>query len=348
MFKWFRSMFSSDLAIDLGTANTLIYLSGEGIVLNEPSIVAIRTLPEGGKAPAAVGEEAKQMLGRTPADLETIRPMRDGVIADLTATEHMLNEFIKRIHKRTLSISPSPTVVVCVPSGATQVERRAIVDAARRAGAHPVYLVSEPMAAAIGAGMAVDEARGSMVIDIGGGTTEVGVISLNGIVYSNSVRIGGDKFDEAIIDYVRRNFGIFIGFPTAERIKKEIGCAYPTSEVYELELRGLNQQEGAPRSFTMNSNEVLEALQEPLGGIVKAVKYALEQTPPELASDVADRGIVLTGGGALLRDIDKLLMEETGLNVIVADEPLTCVANGGGKIIEQIDSHYALPFILQS
>ncbi|PIE42510.1 MAG: rod shape-determining protein [Gammaproteobacteria bacterium] len=348
MFKWFRSLFSSDLAIDLGTANTLIYLSGEGIVLNQPSIVAIRTLPEGGKAPAAVGEEAKQMLGRTPADLETIRPMRDGVIADLTATEYMLNDFIKRIHKRTFSITPSPTVVVCVPSGATQVERRAIVDAARRAGAHPVYLVSEPMAAAIGAGMSVDEARGSMVIDVGGGTTEVAVISLNGIVYSNSVRIGGDKFDEAIIDYVRRSFGVFIGHPTAERIKKEIGCAYPTSEVYELELKGINQQEGAPRSFTMNSNEVLEALQEPLAGIVKAVRYALEQTPPELAADVADRGIVLTGGGALLRDIDKLLMEETGLNVIVADEPLTCVVNGGGKIIEQIDSNYALPFILQS
>ncbi len=347
MFKWFRSFFSSDLAIDLGTANTLIYLSGEGIVLDEPSIVAIRLLPDGGKAPAAVGEEAKQMLGRTPADLETIRPMRDGVIANLTATEHMLNEFIKRIHKRTLSISPSPTVVVCVPSGATEVERRAIFDAARRAGCHPVYLVSEPMAAAIGAGMAVDEARGSMIIDIGGGTTEVGIISLNGIVYSNSVRIGGDKFDEAIIDYVRRHFGVHIGFPTAERVKKEIGCAFPSSDVYELELRGLNLQEGAPRSFTVSSGEILEALQEPLAGIVKAVRSALERTPPELAADIADRGIVVTGGGALLRDIDKLLMEETGLNVILAEEPLTSVANGGGKIIEQIDSHYALPFILQ-
>lgn len=348
MFKWFRSMFSSNLAIDLGTANTLIYTAGEGIVLNEPSIVAIRTLPEGGKTVAAVGEEAKLMLGRTPADLETIRPLKDGVIADLVATEHMLNEFIKRIHKRALSISPSPTVVICVPSGATQVERRAILDAARRAGAHPVYLVSEPMAAAIGAGVPVDEARGSMVIDIGGGTSEVGVISLNGIVYSTSVRVGGDKFDEAIIDYVRRNFGVYIGFPTAERIKKEIGCAYPTSEVYELELKGLNQQEGAPRSFMMNSNEVLEALQEPLGGIIKAVKYALEQTPPELAGDVAERGIILTGGGALLRDIDKLIMEETGLNVIVADNALACVVNGGGKIIEQINDDYALPFILES
>lgn len=348
MFKWFRSMFSNDLAIDLGTANTLIYVAGEGIVLDEPSIVAIRTLPEGGKTVAAVGEEAKQMLGRTPADLETIRPLKDGVIADLVATEHMLNEFIKRIHKRTFSISPSPTVVICVPSGATQVERRALLDAARRAGAHPVYLVSEPMAAAIGAGMPVDEARGSMVIDIGGGTSEVGVISLNGIVYSTSVRIGGDKFDEAIIDYIRRNFGVYIGTPTAEKIKKEIGCAYPASEVYEMELKGVNQQEGAPRSFVINSNEVLEALQEPLGGIIKAVKYALEQTPPELAGDVAERGIVLTGGGALLRDIDKLIMEETGLNVIIADEPLACVANGGGKIIEQVNSDYALPFILES
>ncbi|PIE46697.1 MAG: rod shape-determining protein, partial [Gammaproteobacteria bacterium] len=211
-----------------------------------------------------------------------------------------------------------------------------------------VHLVSEPMAAAIGSGMSVDEARGAMVIDIGGGTTEVGIISLNGIVYSNSIRIGGDKFDEAIIDYVRRSFGIFIGHPTAERLKKEIGCAYPTSEVYELELKGLNQQEGAPRSFTINSNEVLEALQEPLAGIIKVVKHALEQTPPELASDVAERGIVLTGGGALLRDIDKLLTEETGLNVIIADEPLMCVAKGGGKIIEHIDNNYALPFLLHS
>ncbi|MPV86424.1 rod shape-determining protein [Ostreibacterium oceani] len=345
MFKGFRKLFSSDLAIDLGTANTLIYVNGEGIVLDEPSIVAIRTLPEGGKEPAAFGNEAKQMLGRTPAGLETVRPLRDGMIADLQATEHMLNYFIKKIHKRTLSISPSPTILVCVPSGATQVERRALLDAARRAGGHPVYWMEEPMAAAIGANMPVEEARGSMIIDIGGGTSEVAVLSLSGIVYSNSIRIGGDKFDEAIIDYVRRNFGVYIGYPTAERIKKEIGCAYPTSEVLELELKGLSQQEGAPRSFTMNSNEVLEALQEPLGGIVKAVKYALEQTPPELAGDVAERGIVLAGGGALLRDIDKLLMEETGLNVIVAEDPLTCVVNGAGKIIDLIDTPEALPFI---
>lgn len=348
MFRWLSSLFSSDLAIDLGTANTLIYVSGEGVVLDEPSIVAIRTGQDGGRSIAAVGNEAKQMLGRTPENLETIRPLKDGVIADLSATEQMLQHFIKKVHNPALPISPSPQVLVCMPSGATQVEMRAVIEAAHRAGASPVYLISEPMAAAIGAGMPVDEARGSMVIDIGGGTSEVAIISLNGIVYSTSVRIGGDKFDEAIIDYVRRNFGVYIGYPTAERIKKEIGCAYPASEVFELELKGLNQQEGAPRSFTINSNEVLEALQEPLGGIIKAVKFALEQTPPELAADVAERGIVLTGGGALLNDIDKLIMEETGLNVIVAEDPLTCVVRGGGKVVEQINTNYALPFLLQS
>lgn len=348
MFKLFNRMFSTDLAIDLGTANTLIYSRGEGLVLNEPSVVAIKQNPKDGRKKIVnYGTEAKQMLGRTPGDITTIRPLQDGVIADFDYTEKMLNYFIHRVHSNRGIFSPDPRIVVCVPSGATQVENRAICDAVAGAGAGEVFRIYEPMAAAIGAGIPVDEARGSMVIDIGGGTSEVAVISLSGIVYSSSVRVGGDKFDLAIIDYVRRNFGIVIGVPTAERVKKEIGCAYPPSEVREVEVTGLKQQEGAPRSFAMNSNEVLEALQEPLGNIVRATKSALEQTPPELASDIAERGIVLTGGGSLLRDLDKLLMEETRLNVFVAEDPLTCVARGGGKAIELLEKGVA-SFLLSS
>lgn len=348
-FNPFRGLFSSDLSIDLGTANTLIYLRGQGLVLDQPSVVAIaEDLQDGRKKIVAYGTQAKQMLGRTPENLSTIRPMQDGVIADFKITSMMLSHFISKIlgrRGRFLRLG-SPRILICVPSGATQVEKRAISDAARGAGASDVFLIQEPMAAAIGAGIPVDEAYGSMVVDIGGGTSEVAVISLNGIVYSSSVRLGGDKFDSAIIDYVRRNFGIVIGLPTAERIKKEIGCAYPSSEVRELEVRGTNQQEGAPRSFVINSNEVLEALQEPLGGIVRAIKQALELTPPELAADVADRGIVVTGGGALLRDIDRLLMEETRLNVIIAQDPLTCVARGGGKVLELLDQRGVASFLM--
>jgi rod shape-determining protein MreB len=337
MFKGIRGLFSNDLSIDLGTANTLIYSRGQGIVLNEPSVVAIRQDRDGGaKTIAAVGMEAKMMLGRTPGTIRAIRPLKDGVIADFTVTEKMLQHFIKKVHEARF-FKPSPRVLVCVPCGSTQVERRAIKESAAGAGAREVYLVEEPMAAAIGANMPVDEARGSMVLDIGGGTSEVAVLSLNGIVYSASVRIGGDRFDEAVINYVRRNYGILIGEATAERIKHEIGTAFPGSEVRELEVKGRNLAQGVPRSFTLNSNEILEALQEPLSGIVGAVKTALEQTPPELGADVAERGIVLTGGGALLRNIDRLLMEETGLPVVIADDPLTCVARGGGRALELMD-----------
>ncbi|MDH3979680.1 MAG: rod shape-determining protein [Gammaproteobacteria bacterium] len=338
MIKSLFGMFSNDLSIDLGTANTLIYVRGQGIVLNEPSVVAIRQDrgPGGPKSIAAVGLEAKAMLGRTPANITAIRPLKDGVIADFTITEKMLQHFIHKVHEARF-FKPSPRVLICVPCGSTQVERRAIRESAAGAGARDVYLIEEPMAAAIGAGMPVDEARGSMVLDIGGGTSEVAVISLNGIVYSSSVRIGGDRFDDAIINYVRRNYGTLIGEATSERIKHEIGSAYPGKEVIELEVKGRNLSQGIPRSFTLNSNEILEALQEPLAGIVGAVKTALEQTPPELGADVAERGIVLTGGGALLRDLDKLLMEETGLPVVVADDPLTCVARGGGRALELFD-----------
>ncbi len=332
-----RGLFSNDLSIDLGTANTLIYIRGQGIVLDEPSVVAIRHESDSGrKTVAAVGEEAKQMLGRTPQNITAIRPLKDGVIADFTVTEKMLQYFIHKVHESRL-IRPSPRVLVCVPCGSTQVERRAIKESAFGAGAREVYLIEEPMAAAIGAGLPVDEPHGSMVLDIGGGTSEVAVISLNGIVFSNSARIGGDTFDDSIINYVRRNYGTFIGEATAERIKHEIGTAFPGEEVLEIEVRGRNLAEGMPRSFTLNSNEILEALQEPLHSIVGAVKNALEQTPPELGSDVAERGIVLTGGGALLRDLDRLIAEETGLPVVVAEDPLTCVARGGGKALEMID-----------
>jgi rod shape-determining protein MreB len=332
-----RGLFSNDLSIDLGTANTLIYTRGQGIVLNEPSVVAIRQEQDSGrKMVAAVGDEAKSMLGRTPQNITAIRPLKDGVIADFTVTEKMLQYFIHKAHASRM-IRPSPRVLVCVPCGSTQVERRAIKESATGAGARDVYLIDEPMAAAIGAGLPVDEPQGSMVLDIGGGTSEVAVISLNGIVLSNSARIGGDTFDESIINYVRRNYGTFIGEATAERIKHEIGSAFPGNEVLEIEVRGRNLAEGMPRSFTLNSNEILEALQEPLYGIVSAVRSALEQTPPELGADVSERGIVLTGGGALLRDIERLIAEETGLPVVVAEDPLTCVARGGGKALEMID-----------
>ena len=337
MFKRLRGYFSSDLSIDLGTANTLIYVRDRGIVLNEPSVVAVQDdFSRGGKVIVAVGADAKNMLGRTPGNITAVRPMKDGVIADFTYTEKMLQYFIGKVHDNRL-LKPSPRVLVCVPVGSTQVERRAIRESAEGAGARTVAIVSEPMAAAVGAGLPVQEARGSMVLDIGGGTSEVAVISLNGIVYAQSARIGGDRFDEAIMNYVRRNYGILIGETAAERIKIEIGTAYPGQMVREISVKGRNLSEGVPRSFTLNSNEILEALQEPLQGIVGAVKQALEQTPPELGSDVADRGIVITGGGALLRDIDKLITEETGVPVVIAEDPLTCVARGGGRILELMD-----------
>ena len=338
MFGFLSSYFNDDLAIDLGTANTLIYVRSKGIVLDEPSVVAIRQEggPNGKKVIQEVGLAAKQMLGRTPGNITAIRPMKDGVIADFTGTEQMLKHFIKKVHDSRF-FKPSPRIIICVPCGSTQVERRAIRESAIGAGASRVYLIEEPMAAAIGADLPVGEATGSMVVDIGGGTTEVGVISLGGLVYKGSVRVGGDKFDEAIINYIRRNYGMLIGETTAEQIKKEIGSAFPGSEVREKEVKGRNLAEGIPRSFTISSNEILEALTDPLNSIVSAVKSALEQTPPELAADIAEKGMVLTGGGALLRDIDRLLMEETGLPVIIAEDPLTCVVRGSGKALEKID-----------
>lgn len=338
MFGFLNSYFSNDLAIDLGTANTLIYVRGKGIVLNEPSVVAIRQDggPNGKKVIQEVGMRAKQMLGRTPGNITAIRPMKDGVIADFTITEQMLKLFIKRAYESRF-FSLSPRIIVSVPCGSTQVERRAIRESAIGAGASKVYLIEEPMAAAIGAGLPIAEATGSMVVDIGGGTTEVGVVSLGGIVYAGSVRVGGDKFDDAIISYIRRNYGMLIGETTAETIKKEIGSAFPGSEVREMEVKGRNLAEGIPRSFTISSNEILEALTDPLNSIVSAVKSALEQTPPELGADIAEKGMVLTGGSALLRDIDRLLMEETGLPVIVADDPLTCVVRGSGQALERMD-----------
>ena len=338
MFGFFRNYFSNDLAIDLGTANTLIYMKGKGIVLNEPSVVAIRQEggPNGKTTIHAVGKAAKQMLGRVPGNITAIRPMKDGVIADFTVTEQMLKQFIRMASPSRL-FAPSPRIIICVPCGSTQVERRAIKESALAAGASEVHLIEEPMAAAIGAGLPVNEAAGSLVVDIGGGTTEVGLISLGGMVYSSSVRVGGDKFDQAIINYIRRNFGMLIGEPTAEIIKKEIGSAFPGSEVMEIEVKGRNIAEGVPRTFTVHSNEIREALLEPLNQIVVAVKNALEKTPPELGADIAEHGLMITGGGALLRDLDQLLKAETGLPVHIAEEPLNCVVKGCGIALENMD-----------
>lgn len=342
MFKKLRSMFSNDLSIDLGTANTLVYVKNKGIVLNEPSVVAVRLDRNGGaqRKVDAVGRAAKTMLGRSPDNLEVIRPMKDGVIADFQYTEKMLQYFISKVLQGShfVPFKPSPRVLVCVPCGATQVERRAIRESVEGAGASEVFLITEPMAAAIGAGLPVSEAKGSMIVDIGGGTTEVAIISLNGIVYSSSVRIGGNRFDQAIIDYVRNTKRYEIGESTAEQVKIEIGSAYAEQEMHEKEVRGRSVVEGVPRSFTLNSNEILEALSDPIKGIVAAVRTALEKSPPELAADIAEHGMMLSGGGALLHNLDKLLIEETGIPVTIADDPLTCVARGGGKALEMYDT----------
>ncbi len=346
IFKRIWGIFSNDLSIDLGTANTLIYVKDQGIILNEPSIVAVRQEKIGfSESVVAVGHHAKQMLGRTPGNIMTIRPMKNGVIDDFFITEKMLQYFIKLIYKDSFFFKPSPRVLVCVPVGATQVERRAIKESIFGVGASKVYLIEEPIAAAIGAGLPVSEATGSMVIDIGGGTTEIAVISLNGVVYSSSIKMGGDKFNEYIINYIKRNYGSLIGEVTAERIKHEIGSAYPSSFISEIEVRGRNIVEGIPRSFVLNSNEILESIQEPLNGIVSSVIQALEQCPPELSSDISERGIMLTGGGALLKNIDRLLIEETSIPVIIADDPLTCVVRGGGRALEMIDIHCGELFV---
>ncbi|HRK71355.1 MAG TPA: rod shape-determining protein [Micropepsaceae bacterium] len=326
-------MLSADMAIDLGTANTLVYVKGRGIVLNEPSVVAI--ISRGGKKQVlAVGNDAKMMLGRTPGHIEAIRPMRDGVIADFEVAEEMIKHFIRKVHNR--RTFANPMIIVCVPSGSTAVERRAIQESALSAGARRVYLIEEPMAAAIGAGLPVTEPTGSMVVDIGGGTTEVAVLSLGGIVYSRSVRVGGDKMDEAIIAYVRRNHNLLIGEATAERIKKEVGSAAPPADGVGLaiEIKGRDLLNGVPKEITINQKQIAESLSEPVGAIVEAVKVALEATPPELAADIVDKGIVLTGGGSLLTNLDLVLREATGLPVIIADEPLSCVAMGTGRALE--------------
>ena len=337
MFKNLFGFFTNDLSIDLGTANTLIYARDQGIVLDEPSVVAIR-MHNGQKSIEAVGHEAKRMLGRTPGNIMAIRPLKDGVIADFQVTEKMLQHFIGKVHESRF-IRPSPRVLICVPCMSTQVERRAIRESALSAGAREVRLIEEPMAAAIGAGLEVEEAAGCMVVDVGGGTTEVAIISLNGVVYRDSIRVGGDRFDEAIVSYVRRRYGSLIGDATAERVKQEVGCAFSGGDLREIDVRGRNLAEGVPRSFTLNSDQLLEALQDPLASIVQSVKSALEQSPPELAADIAQSGIVLTGGGALLTDLDRLISEETGLPVIVAEDPLTCVARGGGVAMDMMDRH---------
>jgi len=334
MFSRLFNLISQDMAIDLGTANTLVYVRGRGIVLNEPSVVALETV-NGRKMVRAVGNEAKVMMGRTPGNIEAIRPLRDGVIADIHVAEQMINYFIRKVHSR--KFGSFPEIVICVPSGSTSVERRAIRDAASNAGASQVYLIEEPMAAAIGAGMPVTEPVGSMVVDIGGGTTEVAVLSLRGIAYTSSVRVGGDKMDEAIVSFIRRNYNLLIGEATAERIKKEIGTAVTPSDGIgrTMEVKGRDLLNGIPKEITVNQAQIADALSEPVAAIVEAVRLALENTAPELAADIVDQGIVLTGGGALLQEIDDVLREATGLHVTIAEDPLTCVALGTGRALEE-------------
>ncbi len=333
-FSRFFKFMSHDMAIDLGTANTVVYLRGRGVVLNEPSVVAVETI-NGVRRVKAVGDDAKLMMGKTPGSIEAIRPLRDGVIADIDVAEQMIKHFIQKVHgpRRFLRW---PQIVICVPSGSTSVERRAIRDAASNAGASQVWLIEEPMAAAIGAGMPVTEPIGSMVVDIGGGTTEVAVLSLRGLAYSTSVRVGGDKMDEAIVSYVRRNHNLLIGEATAERIKQEVGIAKPPADGIgmTLHIKGRDLVNGVPKEIQINQGQIAEALSEPVGTIVEGVRIALENTAPELAADIVDQGIVLTGGGALLQGIDEVLRDETGLPVTIAEEPLTCVALGTGRALE--------------
>lgn len=326
---------SADMAIDLGTANTLVYVKGRGIVLNEPSVVAILH-NKGKKQVLAVGDEAKMMLGRTPGNIEAIRPLRDGVIADFEIAEEMIRHFIQKVHHR--RSFARPLIIICVPSGSTAVERKAIKEAAENAGARQAILIDEPMAAAIGAGLPVTEPTGSMVVDIGGGTTEVAVLSLGGIVYSKSVRVGGDKMDEAIIAYIRRNHNLLVGESSAERIKKLIGsaCAPEDGEGETMEIRGRDLMNGVPKELIISQRQIAESLAEPVGAIIEAVKVALEHTAPELAADIVDKGIILTGGGSLLGNFDHVLRQATGLPVSIAEEPLSCVAIGTGRALEEI------------
>jgi len=328
-------MFSNDLAIDLGTANTLVYVRGKGVVLSEPSVVAVHRDSRGMQKVLAVGEEAKRMLGRTPGNIVAIRPMKDGVIADFEITEAMLRHFILRVHNRKALVRPR--IIISIPSGITQVEKRAVKETAESAGAREVYLIEEPMAAAIGCGLPITEPVSSMVVDIGGGTTEVAVISLSGIVYAKSVRVAGDRIDEAIVQHMKRKYSLLVGERTGEQIKTTIGCAYPDPEVRTVEVKGRDLISGIPKIVEINSEEIREAIMEPVVIIVDAVRDALEHAPPELAGDIVERGIVLTGGGALLRNLDVLLREETALPIKIADDPLSTVARGAGMALEELD-----------
>jgi rod shape-determining protein MreB len=342
LFDAVLGMFSNDLAIDLGTANTLVYLKGKGVVVSEPSVVAVQKDSVGQRKVLAVGTDAKNMLGRTPGSIVAIRPMKDGVIADFDITEEMLRYFIRKIHNRKGLVRPR--IVICVPSGITQVEKRAVKESAESAGAREVYLIEEPMAAAIGAGLPITEASGNMIVDIGGGTTEVAVISLAGIVYAKSVRVGGDKMDEALTQHLKRKYNLLIGERTSETIKIKIGSAYPDGpsspaegNVDTMEVKGRDLVSGIPKTLEIDAREIRDALSEPINAIVEAVRIALERTPPELAADIVDKGIVLAGGGALLRNLDQLLREETGLPVVIAEDPLSCVVLGSGKVLDELD-----------
>ena len=321
----------------MGTANTLVFVKDKGIVLDEPSVVAIKKA-DGHRTVVAVGSEAKRMLGRVPGNIEAIRPLKDGVIADFQVTEKMLQHFIQLVHGENF-FKPSPRILICVPCQSTQVERRAIRESALQAGAREVRLIEEPMAAAIGAGLPVEDASGSMVVDIGGGTTEIAILALNGVVFSSSLKTGGDRFNESIVSYLRRKYGVLIGESTAERIKEKIGCASSDSEELHLEVRGRNLAEGVPNTLNLSSKEVYEAISGPLSAILQSIRNALEQSPPELSADISERGIVLTGGGALLRDLDIMISDQTGIPVYVAEDPLTCVAKGGGIALDILDKY---------
>src|SRR5215212_169204 len=334
IFDWLYGLFSSDLAIDLGTATTLIYVKGKGIVSCEPSVVAVQRDSRGEQRVLAVGREAKEMLGRTPGNIKAVRPLRDGVIADFEITEAMLRYFIARAHNRRTLVKPR--IIICVPFGITEVEKRAVRESAESAGAREVYLIEEPMAAAIGSGLPITEPTGNMIVDIGGGTTEVAVISLSGIVFSRSVRVGGDKMDEAIAQFIKRKYNLLVGERTAELIKITIGSAYPSDEVQTMEIKGRDLVAGVPKTVEISDEEIRDSLLEPINQIVEAVRIALERTPPELASDIVDKGIVLAGGGALLRNLDILLREETGLLVMLADDPLTAVVMGAGRALDEL------------
>lgn len=334
LLDWFYNLFSNDLAIDLGTATTLTFVKGKGIVLNEPSVVAVQRNANGTKKVLAVGKQAKEMLGRTPGNIVAVRPMKDGVIADFEVTEAMLRYFIVSANQRRTLVKPR--IIVCVPSGITEVEKRAVRDSALAAGAREVYLIEEPMAAAIGAGLPITEPSGNMIVDIGGGTTEVAVISLSGIVVCKSVRVGGDKMDEAIMQHIKRKYNLMIGERTAEDIKKQIGSAHPFDEVLTVEVKGRDLVAGVPRTLMINSDEVRESLAEPVNAIVEAVRGVLERTPPELSADIVDRGIVLSGGGSQLRNLDILLREETGLPVTVCENPQLAVIRGTGKTLDEL------------